>query len=492
MSKLKAAAARPATPQHGTNAIVAVAHTPELLLQVFLSGHEVCSHTEFQAFRVAISSVCHQWRALALDMSELWADVCLPVNHDINLLGLHRHLLRSKQQPMKIHIRRFLPDAHDDTFEVERARTAAIMHLLLPHMHRWQELRADVRFLSSLQTLGEMCNGPAAQLEELSLFCAERNGEQVPVNLVGLPTQLQNVRTRTLRMGPHFAAPAPRRVAVAATTMLQHLLPSFRQTRELELVFSNVRSEGIEPVILMQNLAHYRRLCALTLRDVAFQPQLAASDVIQYPPMLLAGLVGGTRMEMLREITIRNVAPQFGCYVLRDIIAPQLEHLRIMGLSPQKVHPMLKTLATRQGPPLSSLTCISLERLPFDENLADALTYVPSCTHLHLDGCVTHIFFEDMSLCYLGNDTISDNYEDWVCPRLLILTLNCPNIDIFSLRRLVCRRYYATKTSPFCHSEKKPAALQELRVTTYDTITVEDYAWFQRHLAVFSWTTKPC
>ncbi|KAJ3554354.1 hypothetical protein NM688_g3156 [Phlebia brevispora] len=479
-------------PLPGQTAANTLACTPELLLEVFMAGYRTVPDAEYDIFCRNISSVCHLWRSVALDTSELWTRVRIPVDHDVALSGVYRLLGLSKRLPLNVHIFRGSRD-NGESYELERARISAIMQLLIPHVYRWHSLHVDVKFLSSLQVVCDTCNLPVPLLDSMSLLCQEWNPEVLPVDLPGLIIPpVRNVVARTLRMGPNFSAPKPNRIRIAATTTLQNLLPAFRQARELEVVYCNARGGGVGPVVFMQNLAHYHRLASLTLRDQMLQPQLKSVDVVD-EPVLLAGLVGGTRLESLEEVTISNFAPGYACYVLRDMVAPKFRHLRIIGLSPQNIRPMLKTLHARQTP-LCSFNRISLDQLPFDDNLVDALTYAETCEHLRIRGFVTACFFEDMSEVYLGDAHMTDNYESWVCPRLRTLDVDSAMMDLCAIRRLVearCSSTDCTRSPDF--RERKPAALQELHITSFDVLASEDREWFEKHLKIFTWTTKlPC
>ena len=132
---------------------------------------------DFVSSLSVITEVCNLWRAIALSMPVLWSRIVVYSPHPRHIVMTSLFLERSRSHPLSIKIKHVYkpPGKYCDYMLAqhpeEHSLTNDIFDLLVPHLHRWQDLTLWFRGNRQPPTLMSLCSTvqPAPLLETVIL-----------------------------------------------------------------------------------------------------------------------------------------------------------------------------------------------------------------------------------------------------------------------------------------------------------------------------------
>jgi len=176
------------------------------------------------------------------------------------LPAIQSYLEWSRDVPLHVAVMR-KPGTLEDNDPGEKARVAAVMDLLGPHVHRWRSLLFDVIYSSSLPSLRRDFHGVASALKGLGLKCRVDDSGNDASNIVGHGA---------------FRCPVLETLIIDCHNFVDSCMidaQPFNHVEHIE-IFQSSRSEGADESLslyaVLRTLQKFLNLRSLTVSDVKF------------------------------------------------------------------------------------------------------------------------------------------------------------------------------------------------------------------------------
>ncbi|KAH9949933.1 hypothetical protein B0H21DRAFT_42960 [Amylocystis lapponica] len=394
------------------------------------------------SFPETAAAVCTQWRDLLSGVSTFWTRLIISVDDNSTPLStIQSYLTLSGERPLDITISR-RPQTFSAADPHEKARIAAAMNLLYPHMTRWRFLHINVIHASSIPFL-------------------DRNIHAENMVDLRLESRIADAEPRTLERGDDsFVAPVKSLTIDGAT---------FRDA------FLNAPSSLSE--LNRLTISGYRR----TPRDMF---TFTAWDLLRCV-CRLRKVVELQLLDLNLDASQHDIHHEY-------FRLPMLEVLTLVGMDVEDLTPLLCSvngvITLERCTTAPSQICSQHLNLIAQDEVESFLEAWMGCTHsnLSVERCAG---FNDALLAQLAAPHADDG--SWTSPKIRTLYVEgCPDITSRALRQMVEARWTEHKKRNFVLSNRNFEAvisLARMSVKDCGEIAPEDKAWFDENLKHVVW-----
>lgn len=441
----------------------AISHLPfELLRKVFLIGWHAHEFHTAQQFSLLVSSVCHRWRKVALETSELWTKISVEFfrvrsyQMVTNYLDRSRHnnTLHLRISDRHSHLKRGhldgLVDDSDTAVVMNATAIDKMMELLTRHLSRWQVVEFVCVDIFALRIALTHMHGDASSLKSFSL----RKEVQ---NVISFSAPLDSF------FPDDFSAPVLSTLSITAILFYSShwalfCKPSFAALEELNIVAHQITHLGS----FLETLSLLPKLTRLNLDSVRITPR--EPPLIMRLPRLVRLSFGNMRSADIASIFVRVHTPELTTLRFERVVSrgttDAVSFTSILAHIDANSHshfPLLNHLVI--DPAFMDL---KLVLTILEARFAQRLTLLCRDPEPNSGGCSS---IQDCltAMAQCGPD---DGDGGWLCPRVEDLEVRCEDVRPETLRRLVESRLEASRQyMSSLDLELAPSAIKTLRVS---------------------------
>ena len=375
------------------------------------------------------------------------------------LRAIESYFRWTRDLPLDVAVMR-KPGTFEEDDPGEKARVAAVMGLLAPHVRRCHNLHFDIIYSSSLPSLRRDFHGVASELESLRLECQVDDGRNDPSDVVEHGT---------------FACPVLRWLVIDGRNFMDSCMIDARPFTNASAIkilhFSPSESddESLSLYQVLESLLKFDKLLWLAMSDIEFDFASGSYQAYSFP-----------------------LSPSFVTFEdLSDEVLT--EYFDVTGAHPEAASFTRCSIDTFDN---VSGDCLILEEIAVDQDLTSFLGEWLGST-LYLRNCPG---FDDSFLAGLGG--IGHLDDNFAAPNMdgLMIT-DCPNFSVVALREMLDAR---RRNAPaYQHDDDwfnnwRDNNFDESTVSRIGKVEVcgcgplissEDSEWFQANLAEFCWRT---
>ncbi|RXW12057.1 hypothetical protein EST38_g13797 [Candolleomyces aberdarensis] len=372
-------------------------------------------------------------------------------------MGSLRNFLKySRDLPLIVAVvRKSYNITHD---KEEGMNVSLIMDVLLPNLHRFQDMYFHVNQSSSLPSILRFIeNNRPPTLARLALHCDFDDGENLDnINFNNHVTELRNSRSTltTLKIDGRNLM-----VICENPTLWSRVLSQLKCITIERLQYCQHSQRNLSLNSVIEFLSRLPALQVLTVRDVAFEVSSRNSAGAQPPAITVSDLI----LEDLGD----GVAKKF------------FEHAT---LTP--TYMLMRNIPIDELPQIPQPVYLELSEIGADQDLEDFLSFWDG-EILAVRSCVG---FND-SLLAMFQAEIAPPFHVMLSPSLRELHIqDCPNFSAKALRKMIqARKDLATRKE---NEDLGLGYINEVFVCGMGPIlSAEDARWFRKNIKTFVWST---